>query len=97
MKATGIVRRVDDGRIVIPEEIRKMLIIPDGQPMELFVEGDSVIFKKYDFLAESRCVIKNAMNFVRENPDLGIEKRNEVLAKMNEALAALEKKEREEK
>ena len=93
MKATGIVRRVDDlGRIVIPREIRKRLNITDGQPMELYVEDESVIFKKYDFLEGSRCVIKKTIDFVREDTDLGVEKRNEVLAKMKEALAALEKK-----
>lgn len=49
MKATGIIRRIDDlGRIVIPKEIRRMLRIRDGDAMELYTDGnDSVIFKKY--------------------------------------------------
>lgn len=49
MKATGIVRRVDDlGRIVIPKEIRRTMRIREGEPMEIFIEsGGSVIFKKY--------------------------------------------------
>ena len=49
MRTTGIVRRVDDlGRIVIPREIRKMLKIADGEPLEIYVNGkDEVIFKKY--------------------------------------------------
>lgn len=48
MKATGIVRRVDDlGRIVIPKEIRRKLGIAEGTPMELFTEDKKVIFQKY--------------------------------------------------
>ena len=48
MKATGIVRRIDDlGRVVIPKEIRRTLKIREGEPMEIFTEiGGSVIFKK---------------------------------------------------
>ena len=48
MKATGIVRRVDDlGRIVIPKEIRRNIGIREGEPMELFLENDCVCLKKY--------------------------------------------------
>lgn len=48
MKATGIVRRIDDlGRVVIPKEIRRTLRIHAGDPLEIFVEGNSVIYKKY--------------------------------------------------
>lgn len=50
MKATGIVRRVDDlGRVVIPKEIRQIMHIKEGYPMEIFTDRDgSIIFKKYD-------------------------------------------------
>ena len=49
MKATGIVRRVDDlGRIVIPKEIRRTLHIREGDPLEIYTEKDGgVIFRKY--------------------------------------------------
>ena len=49
MKATGIVRRIDDlGRVVIPKEIRRTLHIRDGDPLEIYTEKDGeVIFKKY--------------------------------------------------
>ena len=49
MKATGIVRRIDDlGRVVIPKEIRRTLRIREGDPLEIFTERDGeVIFKKY--------------------------------------------------
>lgn len=51
MKATGIVRRVDDlGRIVIPKEIRRSLKIREGDPLEIFLEKDCVCFKRYSAL-----------------------------------------------
>ncbi len=54
MKATGIVRRIDDlGRVVIPKEIRRTMRIREGEPMEIFTDGGgSVIFKKYSPAAE---------------------------------------------
>ncbi|MCD7853351.1 MAG: AbrB/MazE/SpoVT family DNA-binding domain-containing protein [Oscillospiraceae bacterium] len=54
MKATGIVRRIDDlGRIVIPKEIRRVLRIREGDPLEIFTEKDGeVIFKKYSLMGE---------------------------------------------
>ncbi len=53
MKATGIVRRIDDlGRIVIPKEIRRTLRIREGDPLEIYTDRDgSVIFKKYSPLS----------------------------------------------
>ena len=48
MKSTGIIRRVDVlGRVVIPKELRKMLKINEGDPIEIYVERDEVILKKY--------------------------------------------------
>lgn len=54
MKATGIVRRIDDlGRVVIPKEIRRTLRIRDGDPLEIYTEKDGeVIFKKYSPVGE---------------------------------------------
>ena len=54
MKATGIVRRIDDlGRVVIPKEIRRVLRIRDGDPLEIYTAGDGeVIFKKYSPIGE---------------------------------------------
>lgn len=55
MVATGIVRKVDDlGRIVIPKEIRKTQVLVEGTPIEIFVEGNAVILKKY-ILVCSNC------------------------------------------
>ncbi len=52
MKATGIVRRIDDlGRVVIPKEIRRTMRIREGDPLEIFTSKDGeVIFKKYSLL-----------------------------------------------
>lgn len=48
MKATGIIRRIDDlGRIVIPKEIRRTLRIGEGSPMEIFVTEEGILLKKY--------------------------------------------------
>ena len=54
MKATGIVRRIDDlGRVVIPKEIRRTMRIREGDPLEIFTSRDGeVIFKKYSPLGE---------------------------------------------
>ena len=50
MRATGIVRRVDDlGRIVIPKEIRRSVGIHEGEPMEIYLENDAVIFRRYSY------------------------------------------------
>lgn len=56
MKATGIVRRIDDlGRVVIPKEIRRTLNIREGDPLEIFVgENGSVVFQKYETPAETK-------------------------------------------
>jgi len=48
MKSTGIVRRVDElGRIVLPIEMRRILDIAERDPLEIYVDGDSVVLKKY--------------------------------------------------
>ena len=54
MKATGIVRRIDDlGRVVIPKEIRRTMRIREGDPLEIFVSNEGeVIFKKYSPISE---------------------------------------------
>ena len=54
MKATGIVRRIDDlGRVVIPKEIRRTMRIREGDPLEIFTDKDGeVVFKKYSPVGE---------------------------------------------
>lgn len=49
MKSTGMIRKIDElGRIVVPKEIRKTLDIDNGDPLEIFVEGDHIILKKHN-------------------------------------------------
>ena len=54
MKATGIVRRIDDlGRVVIPKEIRRTMRILEGDPLEIYTDNEGeVIFKKYSPMGE---------------------------------------------
>ena len=48
MKATGIIRRIDElGRVVIPKEVRRSLKINEGDPLEIYVDRGTVILKKY--------------------------------------------------
>lgn len=52
MKATGIVRRIDElGRVVIPKEIRRTLRIREGDPLEIFTDRDELMLKKYSPIA----------------------------------------------
>ena len=71
MKATGIVRRIDDlGRVVIPKEIRRTMRIREGDPLEIYTAADGeVIFKKYspmgdfaEFTAQYAEVLNKALN-----------------------------------
>ena len=71
MKATGIVRRIDDlGRVVIPKEIRRTMRIREGDPLEIYTEADGeVIFKKYspmgdfaEFTSQYAEVLNKALN-----------------------------------
>ena len=53
MKSTGITRKIDElGRIVLPIELRKKMGIEQHDPIEIYVDGDSIILKKY----ESECI-----------------------------------------
>ena len=68
MKATGIVRRLDElGRLVIPIEIRNKLNITERDPIEIYVEGSNIILNKY----ESTCIFcgnnKNLTEFKGKN------------------------------
>ncbi|MDO4394105.1 MAG: AbrB/MazE/SpoVT family DNA-binding domain-containing protein [Bacillota bacterium] len=63
MKATGIVRKVDElGRIVLPIELRRTLNIDIKDPVEIFVDGDSIMLKKY----ESSCIFCGSSENIRQ-------------------------------
>jgi len=77
MKATGIVRRIDDlGRVIIPKEIRRTMRLREGDPMEIFIEDDAVCFKKYDasqvpldVLSDLKSLIDDKINDITKNVD----------------------------
>ena len=69
MKTTGITRRIDDlGRVVLPIELRRMLGIEVKDSLEIFVDGDSVILRKYRKDTEKADMLKDLDN-VRQYSD----------------------------
>lgn len=69
MKATGIVRRIDDlGRVVLPKEIRRSFGISAGDPMEIFTDEEGhIIFKKYDPLPEILNRVETLQAMITDN------------------------------
>ena len=89
MKATGIVRRIDDlGRVVIPKEIRRTMQIKEGDPLELFLEDDKVCFKLYSSGCEDD--IERLINSVKDD-DYAIYDKNKVLELLGEARKVMAK------
>lgn len=72
MKATGVVRRIDDlGRVVIPKELRRSLRIQEGDPLEIFTDDEGgVIFRKYDYIESVEDSVQRLREAVLENQDL---------------------------
>lgn len=82
MKATGIVRRIDDlGRVVIPKEIRRTLRIKVGDPLELYITKDGeVVFKKYSPIGECEDEVKKLIELAKTlNIRLGVYHRDSAL------------------
>ncbi len=60
MKSTGVLRRIDDlGRVVIPKEIRKKLKIKNGESLEIFIDNDAVVLKKYSYMSDLHEIAQN--------------------------------------
>ena len=74
MKATGIVRRIDDlGRVVIPKEIRRTMRIREGDPLEIYTDaGGQVIFKKYSPLGELGAFAAQYCDALSSGTSLGV-------------------------
>ncbi len=74
MRATGIVRRIDDlGRVVIPKEIRRTLRIREGDPLEIFTEKDGeVIFKKYSPVGEIGTIAGDCAESLHRAADVSV-------------------------
>lgn len=86
MRATGIVRRIDDlGRVVIPKEIRRNLRIKEGDPLELFVDNNSLILQKYvvSYSEELTAIADNFKNYIGD--DFPYEKREKFLKSLENA------------
>lgn len=68
MKSTGIIRKVDElGRVVIPREIRNQFDLTEKDPIEIFVDGSSIVLKKH----EPNCVFcGSARNLIQFNDKL---------------------------
>ncbi len=84
MKSTGIVRKVDElGRVVIPIEIRNKFDIAEKDPIEIYVDGSSIILKKY----EPNCIFcGNAKNLISYKDKLVCSKCAQKLASLDEKL-----------
>src|SRR5574344_953646 len=68
MKTIGVVRRIDDlGRIVIPKEIRKSLRIKDGESLEIFLDSDNIVLKKYSPLGNLQDFYKSYVDSIYES------------------------------
>ena len=67
MKATGIVRRIDElGRVVIPKELRKTLRICEGTPLEIYTEKDALVLRKYSPMATMEDDAKDFLDTLSE-------------------------------
>lgn len=85
MKATGIVRNIDDlGRIVIPKSLRKTKNIKVGDPLELFVDGDNIIYRKFDTKGNILSDIERISKNICE--ELGTDKSKEIIVKLGEIM-----------
>ena len=86
MKSTGIVRRMDElGRVVIPIEIRNKFDIKEKDPVEIFVDGSTIVLKKY----EPNCVFcANTKNLVEYNNRLVCNKCAKKISALSEKEAA---------
>ncbi|HJA25577.1 MAG TPA: AbrB/MazE/SpoVT family DNA-binding domain-containing protein [Candidatus Fournierella merdigallinarum] len=80
MKSTGIVRRIDSlGRVVLPIELRRMMDIEENASLEIFVDGDEIVLKKY----QPACI------FCGEAKDVTPYQGRNICAACRKAIAAL--------
>ena len=88
MKATGIIRRIDDlGRLIVPKEIRRTLCIHEGDAFEIFCDKDSVIFRKYRPNDAHRDILATLKSNIQEDDYL--KNRSALLQKIKELDALL--------
>lgn len=87
MKATGIIRRVDDlGRVVIPREIRQTLHLTENAPLEIYTDKDSIIFKKY-IPMDVNCIMHEALDTIEDFEGIYLGNfKNEIINKVYETV-----------
>jgi AbrB family looped-hinge helix DNA binding protein len=96
MKATGVVRRLDDlGRLCLPKEIRRTLHISPGDPIEFFVDDNSIILRRYDSYGDMQQLLDNMERNIRLSDTLITSKQlNKLLDKLKEMRAILREENR---
>ena len=92
MKATGIVRRIDDlGRVVIPKEIRRTCNIREGDPLDIFPQDGAVVFEKYNpgYRDDLMATLQDAADYYdNDEDDRAIAEQLRKIAKEIDALLA---------
>lgn len=67
MVATGIVRRIDElGRVVIPKEVRRTMKIKDGDPLEIWRDGDKLVLTKYAPVDEKQDAVETLQEWLKD-------------------------------
>lgn len=67
MVATGIVRRIDElGRVVIPKEIRRVMKIKEGDPLEIWRDGDKLVLTKYAPVDDTQDAVKTLQEWLKD-------------------------------
>lgn len=90
MKSTGIVRRIDDlGRVVIPKEIRRTLGIHEGDPLEIYVEPGSIVFKKHYPQSDYIQRLEDILGDIAGDPDMDKRVREAIADGIDEAIRGL--------
>ena len=100
MKGSGITRRIDElGRIVVPKEMRYNLGIREGEPLEISVDDNKIIIKKFSQVENIKDISTNLCNIIRDtcNVNIMISDREKIIAsslneKINEKLAEVHKR-----
>lgn len=87
LKSTGVIRRIDElGRIVIPKEIRRNLGIRDGENIEIYIEDDEILLKKYNRMSNFSDLAKNLCEIIYNdfNYKIMISDREKIIASNTE-------------
>lgn len=86
MKSTGIVRRIDDlGRVMIPKEIRRTLRIQEGDPLEIYMDEDGIVLKRYDACDTAATRITNMIRYFLADNEVPNSKRRETINLLQQA------------